>query len=310
MSFLNGFYNVVSHRVAILLLVLAALVGGVCFRDFLMDHYQRWSVFAKVEGFAVILAVILSQFSYGESVDSIGQQQKLLNSTRPANEKQKTTTEASAVTQQSTADTGDQFALRVALFWDQLFALVNFALFAIAFCTIPRPLWHILSIQSVLAFFALNNFLQKRIALKLQSLEIRHAAVMRAMDNHHWLFSENGPSVVGYCLVILLLSAFGLWHSAVLASDQVPYFTHLLEAVAAGVAGYQISLSTATYFLFHKFSSVRALDFPGFKPVCNDNQLMEYLRGIGPGWFLALVFGTFFASVGIVMSIRPLVPLL
>jgi hypothetical protein len=283
MWFLDKLYGFVIHRVTITLLLLTATGAGVYYSDFIKNNLNAWSVFSRVEALAVVVAFILSQFSYGSSVESIARQQNELAKQQGDNDR-------------------DEYRFRLALFSDQFFALVNLILFALAVCLISYPLWHILCIQAVLFAFSINNFFQRSLALELESKVGRHAAIIRAMDMHHWLFSENGPGVVGYLIVILLLSCFGHWRGSFLRQDQIARFPELLEAVAAGVAGYQISLSTAVYFFFHDFRTARALEFAGFASACDDRNLVKHIRKMGPSWFMIVVAVTFLGSVFIVIK--------
>jgi hypothetical protein len=284
MWFLDAFYRAVSHRVTVTVLLLSATAVGVYFCDFLKSTLTRWTIFSRFEVFAVILAFILSQFSYGTSITSIALQQ-----TKLAKETDKE---------------DDEYRLKLALFGDQSFALLNLGFFILAICFVAHPLWHILFIQTVLFAFSANNLIQKSLALKLKNEAIRHGAVIRAMDMHHWLFSENGPGVFGYFLVIVLLTVFGLSRNVWFDQTQGEHFRGFVEAFTAGVAGYQISLSTVVYFFFHRFSTGRAFEFEGFAKQCNDENLINHIRKkMGPRWFIVCIVITPFVLSWVMISI-------
>lgn len=288
MWLLDKLYSFVRHSAVITLLFLCAVTAVFRFHDSIVRTVTTWSVFTWAEGIAVLLAILFSQINYDTSVKSIAQQRQKLASSN---------------------NNQDDYHLRLALFLDQFFALANFTLFAFAIIVISNPVLHVLFIQAILFAFAINNFFQKRLALRLQTPTIRHSAVIRAMDMHHWLFSENGPGVFGYLLVIALLTCFGHWRESLLDHDRVARFPELLEAVTAGVAGYQISFSTAVYFFFHRYRTGRAFEFEGFAVECNKNDLIDYIRKMGPGWFMlvvAIAFGISVLIVGTRLYARPL----
>jgi hypothetical protein len=166
----------------------------------------------------------------------------------------------------------DWYLLITERFYEQVFLILNFIFFCFAIATLLFPLWELFSIQIIYFMFSLNNHFQAKLSIQMTGDNLVRG-VQRTLDLNHWFNGENGPAVIGYfvviCIVFLLVWIGNeinvpffcktKWLHA-LRPEWRPVFVDVIEAMAAGVAGYHIALSTISFKRGHNASAVRLLE--------------------------------------------------
>jgi hypothetical protein len=137
---------------------------------------------------------------------------------------------------------GSVMAFKEIRSFNSKFLFANFLCLSFACVTVSSHYLHLLSLMTVYVLFCLHN-VRTAWALSewdLKSLSSKQARVARTMiiESRLAYQSENGPAIVGYFLVIVLITilSFSKW-----AANIGMY--------AAGVAGFHLALSSVSYLV-------------------------------------------------------------
>jgi len=177
---------------------------------------------------------------------------------------------------------------------EQLFAIGNVVPFYGALATAFAPVWHLFAIQAIYFLFFLNNSHQANRSFELvknsQLQDIRKHGAERTLDLLHWCRVENGPTVIGYWLVIFVVAII-----VVLRQGVSP---DMIEVFAAGVAGYHLALSTISYRLAHTASTARLIRGPCGDVLLKCDEFKEQLTSdMKPTWLPWAAWFCFITSI-------------
>lgn len=145
-----------------------------------------------------------------------------------------------------------------------LFGFLNISAFFVALAVLQSSEFHILAIVFIYAFFSLANIRQMKLSVVVSSSA--SAAVNKkrrvfSIFSANWLGQENGPSALGFTVVLLLILISPRAHSFF---DSIIPFLHSLiseethkkspsayyeeiKAFAAGAATFHLTLSVLKY---------------------------------------------------------------
>jgi hypothetical protein len=259
-------------------------------KDF--KYYQKeLHVFVWLDFIALVIALILSSVNYKNIINDVrGQIIGATNGSR------------------------DWYLLITERFYEQVFLILNFTFFCFAIATLLFPLWELFLIQIIYFTFSLNNHFQAKLSIQMTGDNLARG-VQRTLDLNHWFNGENGPAVIGYSVVISIVFLL-VWKGDeinipffcntdrlhALRSDWKPIFVDIIEAMAAGVAGYHIALSTISFKRGHNASAARLLEIePAINWVKDPSFVAAVKKQTAPDRFLILIVASVVISLSIMI---------
>lgn len=217
-------------------------------------HYEEVSV-VVVEGSAIIIAASLSSFNYTATIRRI------------------------AIWASTSSNDSTRNVDSLAVLTERTFRILNMAAFMLAVVTIYHPTVHLFTVECVYALFCLNNTIQGFTVVRRYGRDqlIRpdsSARRDRAIELRKWLSEENGPAIIAYTAILLLFCALDHVPDIVLGFHGLAARDAVLRGLAAGAAGFHLTVSTFKYRNWQRVSA----DIYNLSPVGHEQQAELLLR--------------------------------
>jgi hypothetical protein len=273
-SFVNGLFTKGNEWFGVGILVISVFNCLLTLR--LVHYWSKMNVFVLVELGVVAVAFLFSGIYYKESIGTISKKIDAQNGN------------------------GKRVLEKMRLA-EQSFAALNFLSFAFALWYVLQPLRHLFGIQIIYTCFAANNVLQAYFSAQLAVLDsssgsgavsnsdLKQYGMIRAIDLKHLYYAENWPTVFGYMFVI-----FGIWMLTNLIDTKIlgdyefrfpvirdewrTTFPDMIKALAAGVAGYHVALSTFIFQVSRKKADAKHLVEKPTEEV--DTDYAAFMKGL------------------------------